>query len=147
MPPSYGLFMVDNQVICNVNAKSYGNDKYENKSFWYGYIRRQFPKASPWYSPYIFAYLDICNRNIQIYSIFLVHFKSVWFHNTSFRKIIAWEEPPVTSVTWYPPGQNGRQFADGIFKCISMNGNFCISFHISLKFAPKGPIDNKSALD
>ena len=36
--------------------------------------------------------------------------------------------------------------ADGIFKCIFLNENFRISIQISLKFVPKGPIDNKSAL-
>ena len=45
-----------------------------------------------------------------------------------------------------PPGQNGRHFADDIFKCIFMNEKFCISIKISLKFVPKGQIDNKSAL-
>ena len=29
-------------------------------------------------------------------------------------------------------------FADNIFKCISMNENFCISIQISLNFVPKG---------
>ena len=37
-------------------------------------------------------------------------------------------------------------FADDILKCIFMNEKFCISIQISLKFVPKGPIDNKSAL-
>ena len=37
-------------------------------------------------------------------------------------------------------------FADDIFKCISMDEKFCISILISLKFVPKGPIDNKSVL-
>ena len=37
-------------------------------------------------------------------------------------------------------------FADDIFKCISMNENFCISIQISLKFVPRGTIDNKWAL-
>ena len=36
-------------------------------------------------------------------------------------------------------------FAD-IFKCISMNEKFCFSIQISLKFVPKGAIDNKWAL-
>ena len=45
-----------------------------------------------------------------------------------------------------PPSQNGRHFADDIFKCIFMNGKFCFSIPISLKFVPKGSIDNKSAL-
>ena len=47
-----------------------------------------------------------------------------------------------------PPGQNGRSFADDIFKCIFMNEKFCILIRISLSlnFGSKGPIDNKSAL-
>ena len=36
--------------------------------------------------------------------------------------------------------------ADGIFKCIFMNEKLSILIPISLKFVPKGPIDNKSAL-
>ena len=45
-----------------------------------------------------------------------------------------------------PHGQNGRRFADDIFRCIFMNEKFCILIKISLKFVPKGPIDNKPAL-
>ena len=44
------------------------------------------------------------------------------------------------------PGQNGRHFPDDIFKCISMNENVWISIKISLKFVPKGPINNIPAL-
>ena len=43
-----------------------------------------------------------------------------------------------------PSKQNGRHFADDIFKGIFMDWN--ISIQISLNFAPKGPIGNKSAL-
>ena len=39
------------------------------------------------------------------------------------------------------PRQNGRHFADGIFKCIFLNENVCIPIKISLKFVPKGPIN------
>ena len=45
-----------------------------------------------------------------------------------------------------PPGQKGHHFADDILKCIFMNENFFISIQISLKFVPKGPIDNDTAL-
>ena len=45
-----------------------------------------------------------------------------------------------------PPGQNGRHFADDIFKWISMNEKFCILIRISLKCVHKGRIDEKSAL-
>ena len=38
--------------------------------------------------------------------------------------------------------QNGRLFPDGIFKWIFLNENVWISINISLKFVPKGPINN-----
>ena len=44
------------------------------------------------------------------------------------------------------PIQNGRHFADDIFKCIFLNENAWISLKISLKFVPKGPINNNPAL-
>ena len=42
--------------------------------------------------------------------------------------------------------QKGRRFADDIFKRIFLNENVWISIKISLKFVPKGPIDNIPAL-
>ena len=36
--------------------------------------------------------------------------------------------------------------ADDIFKCIFLNEKARISIKISLKFVPKGPIDNESVL-
>ena len=44
------------------------------------------------------------------------------------------------------PRQNGRHFADDIFKCIFFNENVSIAIKISLKFVPKGPINNIPAL-
>ena len=44
------------------------------------------------------------------------------------------------------PRQNGRHFADDIFKCIFVNEDVWISIKISLKFVPKGPINNIPAL-
>ena len=44
------------------------------------------------------------------------------------------------------PRQNGRHFADDIFKCIFLNENVWISSKISLKFVPKGPVNNIPAL-
>ena len=55
-------------------------------------------------------------------------------------------------VKWAPdlsrlrPWQNERRFADDIFKCIFLNENVCIPIKISLKFVPKGPINNIPAL-
>ena len=42
--------------------------------------------------------------------------------------------------------QNGRHFADGIVKCIFLIENLRILIKISLKFAPKDPINNIPAL-
>ena len=44
------------------------------------------------------------------------------------------------------PRQNGRHFADDIFKCIFLNGNVRISIKCSLKFVPKDPINSIPAL-
>ena len=40
------------------------------------------------------------------------------------------------------PRQNGRLFADDIFMCIILNEKIWISINISLKFVPKGQINN-----
>ena len=45
-----------------------------------------------------------------------------------------------------PRVQNGHHFADDIFSSFFANEKFCILIQISLKFAPKGPIDNNPAL-
>ena len=44
------------------------------------------------------------------------------------------------------PRQNGRHFPDDIFKCIFLNENEWISINISLKFVPKGQINNIPSL-
>ena len=44
------------------------------------------------------------------------------------------------------PRQDVRNFSDDIFKCIFLNENVWISIKISLKFFPKGSINNISAL-
>ena len=42
------------------------------------------------------------------------------------------------------PRQNGSHFPDDIFKWIFLNENVWISINISLKFVPRGPINNNS---
>ena len=44
------------------------------------------------------------------------------------------------------PRQDGRRFPDDIFKWIFSNENVWIPIKISLKFVPKGPINNIPAL-
>ena len=40
------------------------------------------------------------------------------------------------------PRQSGRRFADDLFKCIFLNENVWISIQMSVKFVPRGPINN-----
>ena len=44
------------------------------------------------------------------------------------------------------PRQDGCHFPDDILKCIFLKENVSISIKISLKFIPKGPINNIPAL-
>ena len=44
------------------------------------------------------------------------------------------------------PRENKRHFADDVFKCNFLNENVWIPIKISLKFVPKGPINNIPAL-
>ena len=46
----------------------------------------------------------------------------------------------------FPPWQNGRHFADDIFKFVFLNGNVWISHNISLKFVLSVQINNIQAL-
>ena len=48
-------------------------------------------------------------------------------------------------ITTLRPSKNGRRFPD-IFKCIFLNENVRLSIKISLKFVPKGQINNITAL-
>ena len=52
----------------------------------------------------------------------------------------------VTTVNSLRPRQNGRLFADDTFKCIFLNENIRILTKNSLKFVPKGLINNIPAL-
>ena len=59
-----------------------------------------------------------------------------------------WGNPEIDkkAVNSLSPRQNGRYNADDIFKCIFLNENVWFPTKISLKFVPKGPINNIQAL-
>ena len=63
----------------------------------------------------------------------------------------SWPNKPVYSISTrrvntLRPRQNWRHFADDIFKWIFLNENVWISIEMSLKFVPRGPINNIPAL-
>ena len=93
--------------------------------------------------------------NDYIIPIFLVWLKnqlsSLFDGKSPFRYSWTWhleyhKEADRLHVDSSPPGQNGCHFPEDIFKCIFMNEKFCIVIQISLKFVPKGPINNIPAL-
>ena len=75
---------------------------------------------------------------------------NVWV-STCVRDVVGkarqeWEQYVLDSFNTLRPSQNGHDFANDIFKGIFVNENAEISIKISLKFVPKGPITNISAL-
>ena len=70
----------------------------------------------------------------------------VWGYNkkglAQIHKIMLHYYRCVLNVNTLRPRQNGRHFPDDIFKWIFLNENVRISINISLKFVPKGPINN-----
>ena len=72
------------------------------------------------------------------YYYLLVLVKVASIHSMYLWKIVFVSIP----IMW----QNGRNFADDIFNCIFWNENVWISIKISLKFVPKGLINNITPL-
>ena len=67
----------------------------------------------------------------------------IWFlEQNIFRKVVC----KMLSINPLRPRQNGRHFADDIFKCIFLNENVWIPIKISMKFVSKGPINSIPAL-
>ena len=64
-------------------------------------------------------------------------------HDTPWRRLASYCRFHVNTLR---PRRDEQHFADDIFKRIFFNENVWISFKISLKFVPKGPINNIPAL-
>ena len=71
---------------------------------------------------------DPCYHNKM--TVYPAKFKTAWWN----------------SINTLRPRQNGCHFADDTLKCIFLNENVWILIEISLKFVPKGRIDNIPAL-
>ena len=74
-----------------------------------------------------------------------MHMASEWWHQMK-TITVPLKEIKHNVINTLRPIQNGRNFADDIFKCIFVNENVWILIEISLKFIPKGPINNIPAL-
>ena len=72
----------------------------------------------------------------------------LWGESTDHKVWVIWE---AMMLMWHHFNtlrlrRNGRHFADDIFKYIFLNENVWIPIKISIKFVPKGPINNIPAL-
>ena len=74
-----------------------------------------------------------------------IFYQNFIFNSLALREVIT-RTISLSQVNTLRPRQNGRHFADDIFKYIFLNENVWIPIRISLKFVPKGPINNIPAL-
>ena len=81
-------------------------------------------------------------KGIIFYQIIRVQYQSCW----SFLPLDYFLPWHINELNTLRPRQNGCHFADDIFKGIFLNENISIPIKISLKFVPKGPVNNIPAL-
>ena len=86
-------------------------------------------KLKAWWWLMAIWYRDICNH-----------------HGNIIQSECISKAPLCMIVFSSPPGQNGRPFPNDIFTWIFTTKMFCILIKISLKFVPRGPVDNISTL-
>ena len=102
---------------------------------------REFDPIQPMWSayPYTLAFPDMVSIG-PCFSCYGIHMPfyhwQVWKHKLHI----------LSCFNLLRPRQNGRHFSDDIFKCTCLNENVWIPIKISLKFVPKGPINNIPAL-
>ena len=93
----------------------------------------------------------------DLWAVFCENFGENWLHynGTTLYKVFMGFIYPYASellqwacsvINTLRPRQNGRRFADDTFKRIFLNEDVRISIKISLKFVPKGSINNNPAL-
>ena len=101
------------------------------------------------FSPYIILYTFITSASTPEWALMPMPSPFLMSQTSQF---LTWQDCCLRNIGSHPaharlktlrPRQNGRHFADNIFKCIFLNANYCI---ILLKCFSKCPIDNKSAL-
>ena len=83
---------------------------------------------------YMFCRATRTNDLLIMYDLLVISWMFLLFPECSFYIVLS-------SFNTLRPRQNGRHFADDIFKCIFLKENVRISINISLDFVPYGAID------
>ena len=128
----YPRWLIYMDVLCQqLRNKNYElNRVFKEKNSLYIFISCHFIMSS------------ICGFQVNVQFILLktlyhrVISIPICYYNYSYRK----------DINTLRQRQNGRHFADDIFRCIFFSESGCISMNISLKFVPKGQINNIPAL-
>ena len=149
-------------VRCNIGNLSHNSNSYHKKYHvsdyfpWFNHFATLY-RAWQWYFSSV---CKISKRLIQ-QNMFKWEFSLTWVldqfpimilqeHPECFQSLqedeICWETYVYYWLITLRPRQNGRLFADDIFKCILLKENVWIPIKISLKFVPKGLINNIPAL-
>ena len=114
--------------------------QYNDKHFFFKECAVTYSSDLVWTNKFswIFNYYSF----LSIVIVFHLCYLSISWFGATFGYCISWWR----WVNTLRPRQNGRGFADDTFKRIFVNENVRISIKISLKFVPKGPINNYPAL-
>ena len=101
----------------------------------------------------VFSSAEAIEKSRVIYPWYSLHFLTMGYDGKEpFDPLICfWNGCPVidywcTYINSLRPRQNGLHFTDDNFKCIFLNENVWHLINVSLKFVPKGPINNILAL-
>ena len=158
----YGTYLCESRVCKMRSEAMYSAWSIVWKRIWTIYMKTYGQIGNFGYNISCRLLVDLGSRpNVQDYNTdtitqFVIYI--LWI--SSFQLPCAWHQhvlndkpatpcyctiPRVTFNT-LRPGQNGRHFADDIFKCIFFNENVWIPIKISLKFVSKRPINNNPAL-
>ena len=117
-----------------------------------------------WALVQVVAWCGTCDKPVPK-SVFAKICNTIWVRSRNCVCLVTWfcyqlTQDKTAAVSWpdpygicrpqfvntLRPRQNGRHFADDIFKCIFLNENVWISITISLNCFPQGPINDIPAL-
>ena len=118
-------------------------DCYEIKLLWNNWLELCNILTEQWYMcMHIYRYTNLSSS----YTV-----RSIWTLLSAVpRKAVRFNHSLIYclyhTVNSLRPMQDGRHFADDIFKCIFINENVWVFIIISLKFIPKGPMNDVPAL-
>ena len=135
-------------VQTNIGARLMAYPKYSCRNQKWNHLKMTAAtRESDWVSEWLnlMAFLETADGEVHIFHISCAIITYALESLSSLTQITQNLQVTINFNT-LRPRRDRRHFADAIFKCIFLNENERISLRISLKFVPKGPINNNPAL-